>query len=182
MDYSILLFIVMPCRAKYESSAKNSALYDLQSTVQKELSELRGVGLDMSMVGSRRLTFNAANSIVKKSEDVREIDDSALGTAVPGPAGLAEDYPALHQHQQPAIAGQDQDQSQSQGQENDAVFRLSRLILAEEQIRSTSRGAASRQDAAESGADIVSSVVSESILNAAFERQQTESNSTSPHR
>jgi hypothetical protein len=64
--------------------------------------------------------------------------------------------------------------------QEEQLFRLSRLILAEEQIRSTSKGIAAAHDRVSSGADIISSCITESILNKAYRIQQQSSNRVDP--
>jgi len=167
----------------------------MQSSVRKELNELRGVGLDMSMVSSNRLTFNNAESMVKKAEESKysslqaqkpvpmPMQTSGANTASLPPLPVAAAATAdmgnvtgeagpLQQH--PNIAGISPVATSLGEEEN--LFKLSRLILAEEQIRSTSKGVASAHDNMDSGADIISSCVTESILNRAYRVQQESSN------
>lgn len=181
------------CSAKYESSARGSALY--------EMHELRGVGLDMSMVSSNRLTFNDTDSMIRRAEE-NKLSGGRQGTAgmtatMGAPAAMLGSIPTAvpHLHSAPpasvATVGvpavptatprqQVVGVGATSAAQEEQLFRLSRLILAEEQIRSTSKGIAAAHDRVSSGADIISSCITESILNKAYRIQQQSSNRVDP--
>ena len=147
-------------RTKYESSAKDSALYEIQSTVRKELNELQGVSLDMSMVSSNRMTFGSSDSAIKKMENSSQLSGTDSTSSAFSTSGINSAFP-VSSHVRTDEAAQ--------------LLKLSRLILADEQIRTTGKGVASLHDRQESGADIFSNVVAESILSRTMRMQQEES-------
>lgn len=159
----------------------------MQSSVRKELNELRGIGLDMSMVSSHRLSFNDTASMVKKAEESRHNAMHVGGMNTDSGANM-NIQTAIHQVPTfpPQLSSHTINQTGSNVSDvsvcstfddEEQLFKLSRAILAEEQIRATSKGVASVHDKMDSGADIISSCVTESILNRAYRVQQQSSNS-----
>lgn len=142
---------------KYEDSVKGSSLYEIQSSVRKELNELKTVSLDMSMVGSNRLTFSATDNMIKKKEESYNFHNNN------------NNNPIINTTTTTTIVNDNIEK------EKEKYIKLSRLILAEEQINSTNKGNISKSDSMDCTTDIVMSCVTENILNNAFEIYQNNS-------
>ena len=154
-------------RAKYEGSVKDSALYDLQTSVRKELNELRGVSMDMSMVSSNRLTLADTNTMIQKSDASLqyEMSQASGSSSTMSDSGISSSPQLMS-----GLAGMGNTQNVKLRREEE-LFKLSRMILADEQLQHARFGASSKFDQVASGADIINTCVSESILNAAFAAQ-----------
>ena len=117
------------------------------------MTELRGVSIDMSMIGSTKLNYASTENMIKRNEEMR--------------SNLPSDF----SHLQSINNTNYQQQSQKLG-EDEKLLKLTRLVLAEEQIKASSKNFSSILDKSESGADIINLCVTESILNSAYKSQQ----------
>lgn len=159
-------------RAKYENSVKdgNSDLFELQTNVRKELNELSGVAHDINMISStsNRLSFSTANSALNRQYDHPNMGyqhhqpSSGIGNSVM--PNINDNSIAHLNSAAPPVKYENLNQIQEQN-----TLKLTKLILAEEELRKTN-GNASKVDTygVGSGADIISTCISESIMNDSY--------------
>ena len=153
-------------RAKYENSVKdsNTDLMDLQTNVRKELNELSTVAHDLNMIGSTnvmssRMSMGATNSMINRQNTNVSYSNS---NSQPPVTGLTS-TPISHTiNTNPTTPNPSRNHEQM-------TLKLTKLILADEELKKMN-GNASKIDeyGSGSGSDIISTCISESILNESY--------------
>jgi hypothetical protein len=139
-------------KEKYEEKSRGSDMYKLHSSVREGLMDLTTIGADIVRIGQP----SPISSVKMKPVAIHDRAGSIATTHMPLAAASA------HMSRQSVKLGVSVESSAS-GSLNQDAERLARLVLVEDQLKQK-RGQSAILEGRNSGADIIQSAVSESIL------------------